>query len=248
MSGSDRAGTQALAENHLAFMAAQRGTLRRTGDFVALDGTADFLSWWSPLAPADEVSVPEGTARVRLFPWSDTSWQDRLRKLGFTAVEQLSYMAAPVAPGGADELPDGVGVTVVASDEDAVAFADTQAAGFLEPGEAGGDWWRAFFREVALRNHGEPDQRFYLLRCEGEPAAVSLTVTTGGVCGIYAVATRPPFRHRGFAGLLLGRIRRDAHERGDSALGLQVEVGSAAERLYLKAGFTSRFVSTIHER
>ena len=39
----------ALAENHFAFMAAQRGTIRRTPEAMELIGRADFLSWWTPL-------------------------------------------------------------------------------------------------------------------------------------------------------------------------------------------------------
>ncbi|GAB2598433.1 hypothetical protein GCM10027168_34280 [Streptomyces capparidis] len=245
MPTADHTVLPALAENHFAFMAAHRGSLRRTATSIELVGTADFLSCWTPLAASAE--VPESVRCVRAFPWNDPSWPGRLRDLGFTPAGRLSYMEAPVTP-GRPGLPEGVDVAVVASDEDAVAFAETQAAGFLSPDDRDAGWWRALFRETALRNHADPAQTFYLLRRGGEPAAVGLTVAAGGVTGIYAVATSPRHRRRGFAGLLLERIRHDAHRRGETVLGLQVEVGSAAERLYLGAGFTRSFLSTIHGR
>lgn len=245
MSASEGTAVHALAENHFAFMAAHRGLIRRTTTSIELVGRADFLSWWTPLTSSAEVP---GSARcVRLFPGNDESWPGRLQDLGFTATGQLSYMEAPVTP-VRPRPAEGVSVAAVASDEDAVAFAETQAEGFLAPGERGAEWWRVFFREVALQNYADPAQTFYLLRHEGEPAAVSLTVAGNGLSGIYAVATPPKQRRQGFASLLLERIRHDAHRRGDTALGLQVEVGSAAERLYLKAGFASSFLSTIYER
>jgi len=204
-----------------------------------------FLSWWSPLTSSAEVA-PSATS-VRLFPWSDGSWPERLRDLGFTPAGELSYMDAPVRP-GERPLPEGVAIVAVASDSDAVAFAETQAEGFLSPEDEDAGWWRAFFREEALRNYADPAQTFYLLLCDGAPAAVSLTVAVGGVCGIYAVATPPRFRRRGFAALLLDRIGQDAHHRGDERLGLQAEPGSTAERIYLKSGFTRSFLSTLYER
>jgi GNAT superfamily N-acetyltransferase len=235
----------ALAENHFAFMAAQRGSIRRTATSIELIGRAEFLSWWTPLTSSAE--VPESARCVRLFSWHNESWSGRLHDLGFTATGQLSYMEAPLTPGRI-ELPEGVSVAAVAADEDAVAFSETQAEGFLSPNDPMAQWWRPVLREVALHNYQNPAEHFYLLRYAGEPAAVSLTLTTGRLSGIYAVATPPMYRRRGFATVLLERIRHDAHRRGDTTLGLQVEVGSAAEHLYLKAGFTSSFLSTIYER
>jgi GNAT superfamily N-acetyltransferase len=248
---ADPSAALALAENHFAFMAAQRGTIRRTPDSIELTGRADFLSWWTPLTRSAE--LPQSARCVRLFPWTAEAWPGRLRDLGFTAAGQLSYMEAPIRPGDA-VLADDVAIAVVRSDEDAVAFAQTQAAGFEvsddSPDDSADDagWWRGLFREVAVGNYADPAQTFYLLRCDGVPAAVSLTVATPGLTGIYAVATLPAYRRRGFANLLLQRIRQDADHRGDAKLTLQVDVGSDAERLYRTAGFTSSFVSTLYER
>ncbi|MCP2328654.1 GNAT superfamily N-acetyltransferase [Hamadaea flava] len=238
----------ALVENHFAFMGAQRGDLHRKGAAIELVGRADFLSWWAPLIA--DVEVPPEATTVRLFPWSDESWPPRLADLGFRMSSELSYLDCPVRPGTAATLPDGVTIEVVASDADVDAFATVQTAGFAEPADTDEDlaWWREFLIEEARRNSTDPAQTFYVLRADGVPAAVSLTVVTDGVCGVYGVATSPEFRRRGYANQLLDRIRVDAYARGDERLALQVEPDSAAERIYLAAGFEPRFRSTLYSR
>jgi GNAT superfamily N-acetyltransferase len=243
---SRRAALPALADNHLAFMDAHRGTLRVTDEALALDGEEAEFSWWAPLT-ADAV-LPEDAATVRLFPFSGPGWEQRLEAAGFKRAGELSYMQAP-SEAGTVALPAGVTVTVVAGDDDARAFARTQAAGFGEPGDPDEltAWWTEFFTRAALRNYARDDQTLYLLRHEGEGAAVALVLHFRGVSGIYAVATRPRFRGRRYAGLLLSAIRAEAHARGER-LGLQTEVGSTAERLYLNSGFTEVFRTPIHVR
>ncbi|NUR73148.1 MAG: GNAT family N-acetyltransferase [Hamadaea sp.] len=238
----------ALAENHFAFMGAQRGVLHRKGSAIELAGRVDFLSWWSPLIP--DAEVPAGIATVRLFPWSPESWPPRLADLGFRPASELSYMDTRVRPGPAEPLPEDVTVEVVETEADAEAFAATQTAGFGEPADTEEDtaWWLAFLTEEIRRNYADPAQNFYLLRSGGTPAAVSLSVTTDGVCGVYGVATAPEFRRRGYATRLLDRIRADAASRGDERLALQVEPYSVAERIYLAAGFEPRFRSTLYSR
>ncbi|WP_027345791.1 GNAT family N-acetyltransferase [Hamadaea tsunoensis] len=237
---------RALAENHFAFMAAQRGTLRRTPDTVELAGRAEFLSWWTPLTESAE--IPPSTGCVRVFPWN-SSWASRLPDLGFREAGRLSYMTAPVRVVEL-RLPEGVVIEAVDSDEAAAVFAQTQAAGFADPGDSADDaaWWEELFRQVVVDNYDDPEQTFYLLRCDGTPAAVTLTVSTDHVTGVYAVATVPAYRRRGFANLLLQRVHEDAYAREDAWLTLQVEPGSDAERLYLAAGFTVSFASQLYAR
>src|SRR5262249_27785154 len=124
----DHSTASALAENHFAFMAAQRGVIRRTGTSIALVGLADLPSWWAPLPSSAAVSA--SAKCVRLFRLNDDSWPERLHDLGFRPADQLSYMEAPVRQ-GEPELPVGVTIEVVRSDADALAFAETQAEGFL---------------------------------------------------------------------------------------------------------------------
>lgn len=233
-----------LAENHFSFMAAHRGSIHRSYDAIELVGKADFLSCWIPLDAS--AGIPETASNVRLYPWSGESWHERLLDSGFAPSEKLHYMEAQVAP-TPPRLPDGVTISVVRSDDDALAFA-AQANGFLPTGLPSAAWWRTTFREVALHSHRDPEQNLYLLRYRDEPAAVTLTLRSHGTCGIYAVTTIPSHRGRGLASLLLGQIHRDAEKCGDIKLGLQVEPGSDAERLYLKSGFASAFISDTYRR
>jgi GNAT superfamily N-acetyltransferase len=256
-----RAALPALADNHFAFMDAHRGTIRVTDDALALDGEEAEFSWWAPLSA--DAAIPGDAGTVRIFPFSGPGWERRLEAAGFKRAGELSYMQAPSGSEAA-EPPAGVTVTVVGTDDDARAFALTQAAGFGEPGDTDEltAWWEEFFTRAALRNYGRDDQTLYLLRYGAEPAgeptgaagaaraagaAVALVVHSRGVAGIYAVATRPQYRGRRYAGVLLAAIRAEAHARGER-LALQTEVGSTAERLYLNSGFTEVFRSPIYVR
>lgn len=222
----------ALLDNHLAFLAAHRGEVRRTDAGIEVVGEDDFFSCWIPLT--SDIALPGGTAAVRLVPWSGDGWVDRLLAAGFEPAEVLVHMEA-----AADEAP-GEPLPPVDTDEDAVAFAEVQAAAFLGEDDPDVDWWREKLREMAVRNYTAPDQSFYLLRVDGDPASVTLVFRSGDVFGIYAVATKPAYRGRGLASALLGQARRDA---AGGRLTLQVVEGSAAERLYLKLGFRPVFRS-----
>jgi len=222
----------ALLDNHLAFLAAHRGGVRRGAAGIDVVGEDEFFSCWIPLTA--EAAIPVGASAVRLVPWSGDGWEQRLMEAGFEPAEVLVHMEAPVAEA------DGEPLAAVATDEDAEAFAEVQAAAFLGEDDPDVDWWRQKLREMALRNYSAPDQSQYLLRVDGDPASITLVFRTGEVFGIYAVATKPAYRGRGLASTLLGQARRDA---AGGRLTLQVVEGSAAERLYLKAGFRPVFRS-----
>ncbi|WP_405931602.1 GNAT family N-acetyltransferase [Streptomyces sp. NBC_00827] len=236
----------APAANHLAFMAAHRGSVEITADSLALEGDEEFFSWWAPLGEA--VPIPAGAKTVRVFPFSGNGWPARLEQAGFKRAGELSYLRAPAAPDG-PTLPDGVTLTVVEDNGQAREFALTQAAGFAEPGDTPEQtaWWEEDFTRNALRHYASADQTFYLLRSESEGAAVALALHSHGLAGIYAVATRPAHRGRRYAGLLLAAISAEAHGRGEQ-LALQTEVGSTAERLYLRSGFTEDFRTPLYVR
>jgi GNAT superfamily N-acetyltransferase len=233
-----------LLDNHLAFLAAHRGEVRRSADAVEVVGESDEFSAWIPLSP--DAVLPDHVAAVRLVPWSGAGWEARLAAAGFEAAEVLVHLEAPV------EAVAGEPVAAIASDEDALGFAEVQSAAFLEVGEPDYDWWRKMFAERALQNYRAPEQSLYLLRVDGEPASTTLVLRTGLVVGVYAVATKPKYRSRGLATSLLTQAQRDAANWQDGAGGqgaagrrltLQVVEGSYAERLYLKLGFRPAFRS-----
>jgi GNAT superfamily N-acetyltransferase len=221
-----------LLDNHLAFLAAHRGEVRRDAAGIEVVGEDDFFSCWIPLTA--DAEIPDGTSAVRLVPWSGAGWEERLTAAGFEPAEVLVHMEASGEPDTGDP------VAAVDTDEDALAFAEVQAAVFLADDDPGADWWRQKLRDLALRNYAEPDQSFYLLRIDGDPASTTLVIRTGEIFGIYAVATKPAYRGRGLATRLLGQARRDA---AGGRITLQVVEGSAAERLYLKLGFRPVFRS-----
>ena len=242
----------ALLENHLAFLAAHRGAVRRSADAIEVLGESDEFSAWIPLTP--DAEVPPEVRTVRLVPWSGPGWEERLVAAGFEPAEVLVHMEAPWAGELADAGPRGsavdtgeaveaVGeevVPAVVADADAVGFAEVQGAAFLEVGEPDYDWWQKMFVEKAVQNYRAPDQSFYLIRVDDDPAASTLVLRTGPVVGVYAVATKPQYRGRGLATRLLAQARRDA---AGGRLTLQVVEGSDAERLYLSLGFRPAFRS-----
>ncbi|WP_406046930.1 GNAT family N-acetyltransferase [Kribbella sp. NBC_00889] len=221
-----------LLDNHLAFLAAHRGEVRRTATGIEVVGEDAYFSAWIPLAA--DAELPEGTATVRLVPWSGDGWEERLAGAGFEATEVLVHMEAP------SDAVDGDPITPIATDEDAVAFAEVQGAAFLDDDDPDIEWWQAMLREKAVKNYSAPEQSLYVLRVDGDPAAVTLVLRSGPVTGIYAVATKPAYRGRGLASALLAQARRDA---AGGRLTLQVVEGSDAERLYLKLGFRPAFWS-----
>ncbi|WP_328522530.1 GNAT family N-acetyltransferase [Kribbella sp. NBC_00359] len=234
----------ALLDNHLAFLAAHRGEVRRSAAGIEVVGESAEFSAWIPLSPSAE--LPAGTATVRLVPWSGEGWEERLTAAGFEPAEVLVHMKAPVEPTADASLAAQV-VAAIVTDEDAAGFAEVQSAAFLDEDEPDYDWWRKKFLELAVRNYPAPDQSLYLLRVDGDPASVTLVLRTGDVFGVYAVATKPAYRGRGLASALLAQARRDATRaagsEGAPRLTLQVVEGSDAERLYLKLGFRAAFRS-----
>lgn len=235
-----------LVDNHLAFIATHRGTVHREHQMLAVTGYADFLSFWVPLTPV--VPLLPSAVHVRLYPGSGTSWPGRLAEAGFAPTGTLRYLTARVDA----ETPgiQGLDIARVRTEAEAAEFAGVQRDGFLDAADDGADraWWSRTFVAAARRNHAAPGQAFYLARCDGVPAAVTLCVHTPGLCGVYAVATRPEFRRRGLATALLEGVRRDAAGRGTGQLTLQVAAGSAAERLYRRLGFTPAFDSPCYAR
>jgi GNAT superfamily N-acetyltransferase len=227
----------ALLDNHLAFLAAHRGQVRRSAGGIEVIGESDEFSAWIPLSAS--AGIPAGTATVRLVPWSGEGWAERLVAAGYEPAEVLVHMEAPADP------VDGEPVAAIESDEDAAAFAEVQGAAFLDEDEPDYEWWWQMFVDMALRNYQAPDQSLYLLRVDGDPAAVTLVLRTGPVFGVYAVATKPAYRGRGLASRLLAQARRDA---GGGRLTLQVVEGSEAERLYLRLGFRVAFRSAHFRR
>jgi GNAT superfamily N-acetyltransferase len=227
--------------NHLAFLATHRGTLATTNSGVSLDGAAPFLSFFSPLDATAE--IPAGCDTVWLYPWSGAGWPERLETAGFAAAEQLITMRLGSRP--ARTTRPNCMIELVENRIMAIEFADVQARGFLTGQSDHKRWWIHCFRAMALRNFASPDQHFLLARDYEDPAAVLLTVRTGNTVGIYAVATVPEHRGKGFSTTLLQRAVETAQAKGASAIILQVAGGSYAHGFYQRLGFKDDYVCQV---
>ncbi len=151
----------ALLDNHLAFLAAHRGAVRRSAAGIEVVGESAEFSAWIPLSPSAE--LPAGTATVRLVPWSGEGWEERLTAAGFQPAEVLVHMEAPVEP-TVDAPVAGV-VAAIETDEDAAGFAEVQSAAFLDEDEPDYDWWR---QEVPGAGGPElPGRRISCSTCAG---------------------------------------------------------------------------------
>jgi hypothetical protein len=64
---------EALLGNHLAFLAAHRGEVRRSVAGIEVVGDSDEFSAWIPLTVDTE--IPSGATTVRLVPWSGDGWR-----------------------------------------------------------------------------------------------------------------------------------------------------------------------------
>jgi hypothetical protein len=163
-----------LFRNHLAFMAARRGSVRYCRGDVHIEGpTAELTSF----VPATDAStIPAASPGVRLAPWSGAGWPPRLEAAGYVRQTALNYMelANPYEP----LVTSGhIEVWVVVSESDALAFARIQAAGFATGDSAVDDWWARYLPEQALLNCAEPDQTFYLGLAGDKPVTATLTPT-----------------------------------------------------------------------
>jgi GNAT superfamily N-acetyltransferase len=81
----------ALLDNHLAFLAAHRGEVRRDAAGIEVVGEDPFFSCWIPLSA--DAGIPDGTSAVRLVPWSGEGWERRLTAAGFESAEVATKTA-----------------------------------------------------------------------------------------------------------------------------------------------------------
>ena len=234
-----------LFENHLAFLATHRGRVTSTADWVRVDGHADFLSSWTPLhgsaRPGREDKV------IRLLPGDNAALSQELAGRGYAPAEALSYMELP--PGArSPACSTDCRIEPVGSAADAKAFAEVQAAAFLDSASEHRAWWTLCFRRMAVANHARTDQDFLIAWAGARAAAVLLAVDTAAVAGVYAVATRPRYQRQGLSTALLHEARSRARDRGRDRLALQAVAGSYAQGFYRRLGFVERYVSRIWRR
>lgn len=228
----------ALYANHRRFLEAQRGALTRHEgcDVVHGDIPAFQIAMLHDVGAAAEAA--QHAAFVFAPPWADPGPQ------GFEGLAyQLTYMSLPRGALPSPSLRDRFVVMEATDETELSAFTEVQAAGFADSEEERPELY-AWMWDKNQRALGLRDQHFYCLWLNDEPVSVLLTVDSGDVLGIYAVATPPSLRQRGLSSYLLGSICARALEHQQVCL--QVMRGSDAERLYTKLGFVERFVVNVY--
>jgi GNAT superfamily N-acetyltransferase len=229
---------QDLLENHHAFMALHRGTVSRLDGAVRWDSDEAYFRCLLLESRPGLAAIGHDTLAVRTFPWSADLAPD-LERLGFGPTGVLRYMVS--APRTAEvPTPPDFTITLATDVAGMERFSDVQSRGFQDPGEELEPLY-TFLHGANVRNVGHPAQRFYVAHVGGEPVAVTLLLTQASTCGIYAVATLPEHRRRGYSRILLSRAMNDAERAGASVVTLQVFRDSDAERVYTRLGFTVEF-------
>jgi GNAT superfamily N-acetyltransferase len=77
---------------------------------------------------------------------------------------------------------------------------------------------------------------------DNKDAGMGFGVVERGWCGIYGMATLPPYRRHGVAAAVLHALAREAADLGATHLYLQVERDNdGARALYERAGFTYEY-------
>ena len=236
---------QALLENHLAFLAAHRGSVRRGGDILAIESDRAEFSYSILGERARIGQLPRDVQTVQLLPTASIT-SDDLQAAAFAPTFGLSYMVL-----GSD-LPvwrwrHDVVVTSVQDAAQMGIFSEVQSRGFNEE-EAGFERWHPWLNAANQRNLGAPDQIFYLGRLAGKAVATALTVFSGDTAGIYAVATLAEHRRQGVSTTLLKKAVNDALARGAAVVTLQVRQDSTVEDFYRRLGFRRVFTTAMFRR
>ncbi len=162
---------------------------------------------------------------------------ERLRSLGYRPAALMSNM---IFTGSEKDVSEpSVAVRRVVTDEDVGLFTRLQIRGFDAPSE-----WESWFLSTNRDNCSRNDHIYYIAEAEGQPAGVSLLLTTAtGAGGLYAVATLEEYRGRGVGTALVMEGIRDSRRKGNRIICLNTETDGYAEKFFQSLGFTTAFVS-----
>ncbi len=236
---------QALWENHCAFLASHRGSLRREGSALYLESDRPEFSYAMLGSGSRLESLPAGLQVVQHFPWCELNADD-FQSAGFASAMGLSYMVL------GESLPEwrvraDLVIERVQSAARMDVFSELQNRGFNET-PASFERWQPWLRAANQRNTGNPGQFFYIGSSGNEPLGVALTVIDGATAGIYAVTTLPRHRRKGISAAIMKRAISDARTNGCATFTLQVKQDSDAEKFYRQLGFARVFTTRFYRR
>lgn len=153
--------------------------------------------------------------------------------LGRAESELAMALRLDAAPRAEPTVP-GLEVRRVRTAAELATFAQLNAAEWDPPDENVLDFYR--LAAPALLGPESP-QWFYLGYLDGEPVATAEATVQAGTVGLFGIGTRPAFRRRGIASVVMRRVLRDAHAAGCDLAALQATEAGAA--LYHRLGFTT---------
>ena len=170
---------------------------------------------------------------------SPSNLSELLAKNGLSFIGSMPGMVLDISTYEPDELPKGITIETVHSDQQLDIWIQVLADGYGLPYEVAD-----LFRNVTRESYTEADSSVvaFICRADGMPAACSCIFDFEGTTGIYCVATLADFRNRGLGRAITSASISAGRERGSNIALLQAsEMGKS---VYEKLGF--RTVTTIN--
>lgn len=240
-----RKNEESLLENHLAFLASHRGSVRRTSGIIFIESDRPEFTYAILGKGSNLTDLPSTVQTIQLPPWSETTAND-LTRAGFAPTIGLSYMIL------GETLPEwrvrnGLTVEQAIDQTRMDFFSEVQCKGFNESNENFAHWY-PWLKAANDRNLKNPSQAFYIGHLSGKPVGTALTVSEGESAGIYAVATLPDYRRQGISAMIMNQAIHEARARGARVVTLQVKQDSYVEDFYRHLGFKRVFATDIFRR
>jgi GNAT superfamily N-acetyltransferase len=192
------------------------------GAWVHTEAAAPHLE--GALAEAQELKTPFS---VMVRAGKTPAVEEAARRLGLTSTEDIPGMT--VTPG---ELRDpevpGVEVIRVETADGLAQSLAVGATGFGAPAEILASLYALEVAELAGLEH-------YLARQDGRDVSTAIGFTIDGTTGIFAVATPPEHRGRGYGATITAHAVRDGFAAGAELAGLQSS--PLGESVYRRLGF-----------
>lgn len=239
-----------LLDNHVAFLAGQRGKLSIRAGCRFID--SDRRDFRIAILEGDGVNETDLSEAEIIFwpPWlkvgpSSRAWPS------FEKSYQLRHMAAGARTIGVSEFTErhsSESVERVDNPSGMREFTHVQVAAFSsDPGEYAE--WFDWMLSANLRAMQSPGHKFWLRRDhDGVAASCAISVEAHGLMGLYGVGTLAEKRRSGHSTQLMQCIAMEAAKSRIPSIVLQVVVSSYAEQFYENLGFESEFVVDVLRR
>jgi GNAT superfamily N-acetyltransferase len=158
--------------------------------------------------------------------------ETHLLQAGFTKRWDSAGMGMELANLRSDfESPPGLEIEAAADDRSLREWAWVATLGLFNRPESEADYFYELMRSAQACGRME----FYLGRYEGRPAASSASFLSGGIAGIYFVATLPEFRRKGLGrSITLAPLLK---ARATGARGAILQASALGEPVYRRLGF-----------